>query len=200
MISELAEVDAGAVVGMGCKVWQLAQIREDAVVGHSCVIGRGAYVGAGVRIGDNVKLQNFALVYEPAVLGDGVFVGPGAILTNDRNPRSTDPVGRLKSGGDWNAEGVVVAAGASIGAGAVVLGGISIGEWAMVGAGAVVVHDVPDHGLAVGNPARLIGWVGRSGKRLRADGKQWICPATGETYDRTDRGLRLCDAGEVADQ
>lgn len=199
VISELAEVDPGAVVGAGCRVWQLAQIREDAVVGHNCVIGRGAYVGAGVRIGDNVKLQNLSLVYEPAVIGDGVFVGPGAILTNDRNPRATDPLGRLKSGGDWIAEGVVVAAGASIGAGAVVLGGVSIGEWAMVGAGAVVVRDVPDHGLVVGNPAGLIGWVGRSGERLRSDGKQWTCPVTGETYGRTDGGLSLRHAAEAGD-
>lgn len=198
VISELAEVDATAVVGVGCKVWQLAQIREGAVVGDNCVIGRGAYVGAGVRVGDNVKLQNLALVYEPAVLGDGVFVGPGAILTNDRNPRSTDPTGHLKSSSDWNAAGVVVAAGASIGAGAVVLGGISIGEWAMVGAGAVVVHDVLDHGLVVGNPARPIGWVGRSGERLRVDGELWKCHITGDTYDRTDRGLRLRNAEEVA--
>lgn len=120
-------------------------------------------MGTGVRIGDNVKLQNYALVYEPAELGDGVFVGPAVVLTNDRNPRSVGPEGRQKRGGDWEAVGVTVAEGASLGARSVCVAPLRIGRWAMVAAGAVVTHDVPDFGLVVGVPARRVGWVGRSG-------------------------------------
>lgn len=191
VIHELADVDKLAVVGAGCRVWQFVQIREKAVVGVDCVIGRGVYIGVGVRIGDNSKLQNYALVYEPAVLADNVFIGPGAVLTNDRHPRSTDPSGHLKSSGAWTSNGVQVATGASIGACAVVLAGVVIGEWALVGAGAVVVRDVPDYGLVVGNPATRIGWVGRSGERLLADGELWRCPSTGEVYGPVASGLRL---------
>ena len=130
------------------------------------MIGRGAYVGTGVQIGDNVKLQNYALVYEPAELGDGVFVGPAAVLTNDHYPRSVDPEGNQKRGGDWEAVGVTVAEGASLGARSVCVAPVRIGRWAMVAAGAVVTKDVPDFGLVVGVPARRVGWVGRSGVKL----------------------------------
>ncbi|NEC23334.1 N-acetyltransferase, partial [Streptomyces parvus] len=118
-VQPTAQVDESAVVGAGSSVWELAQIREGARLGEHCVVGRGAYVGAGVRIGDNVKLQNFALVYEPAELADGVFVGPAVVLTNDHNPRSVDPDGRQRRGGDWEPVGVTVAEGASLGARAV---------------------------------------------------------------------------------
>ena len=153
------------------------------------MVGRGAYVGTGVQIGDNVKLQNYALVYEPAELGDGVFVGPAVVLTNDHNPRSVDPDGKQKRGGDWEAVGVKVAEGASLGARSVCVAPVRIGRWAMVAAGAVVTKDVPDFGLVVGVPARQIGWVGRSGVRLvgaRDEPGVWECPQTGALYDERD--------------
>ncbi|MFF7277858.1 acyltransferase [Streptomyces griseorubiginosus] len=184
-----AQVDESAVLGEGTTVWDLAQIREGARLGSGCVVGRGAYVGPGVRIGDHVKLQNHALVYEPAVLGDGVFVGPAAVLTNDRSPRSVDPQGRLKRGGDWEAVAVEVAEGASLGARSVCVAPVRIGRWAMVAAGAVVVRDVPDHALVAGVPARRIGWVGRVGVRLveREGGPGvWECPETGALHDERD--------------
>lgn len=192
-----AQVDETADIGAGTVVWELAQIREKAALGAGCVVGRGAYVGPGVRIGANVKLQNYALVYEPAVLGDGVFVGPAVVLTNDRNPRSVDPAGGLKRGGDWTAVGVTVAEGASLGARSVCVAPIRIGRWAMVAAGAVVTRDVPDFALVAGVPARRIGWVGRSGVRLRpraAEPGAWECPQTGARYversaDAPDSGL-----------
>ncbi|WP_369207682.1 acyltransferase, partial [Streptomyces sp. PU-14G] len=155
-----AQVSDEAVVGAGTTVWELAQVREGAVVGMECVIGRGAYVGAGVRVGARCKVQNHALLYEPAELGDGVFVGPAVVLTNDRAPRAVDPDGTLKRAGDWHAVGVTVAEGASLGARAVCVAPVRIGRWAMVAAGAVVTCDVPDFGLVVGVPARWIGWVG----------------------------------------
>jgi acetyltransferase-like isoleucine patch superfamily enzyme len=171
-------------------VWELAQVREGARVGTECIIGRGAYVGTGVSIGNRVKLQNYALVYEPAELGDGVFVGPAVVLTNDTYPRSVDPAGNLKRAADWQAVGVVVEEGASLGARSVCVAPVRIGAWALVAAGAVVTRDVPAHALVAGVPARRIGWVGRAGARLepQPDGS-WRCPATGATDEEGSTGL-----------
>ncbi|MEU2800516.1 acyltransferase [Streptomyces sp. NPDC007117] len=192
-VQPTAQVDETAEIGDGSSVWELAQIREGAKLGEGCVVGRGAYVGTGVRIGANVKLQNYALVYEPAELGDGVFVGPAVVLTNDHNPRSVDPDGRQKRGGDWEAVGVKVAEGASLGARSVCVAPVRIGRWAMVAAGAVVTKDVPDFGLVVGVPARQIGWVGRSGVRLvEREGEPglWECPQSAALYEEKDGVLR----------
>jgi UDP-2-acetamido-3-amino-2,3-dideoxy-glucuronate N-acetyltransferase len=187
-----ADVDERASIGDGTTIWHLAQVREDAAIGRDCIIGRGAYVGPGVRLGDRVKLQNHALVYEPAVLEDGVFVGPAAVLTNDLYPRSADVDGGLKRPGDWDALGVTVRAGASIGARAVVVAGRTIGRYALVGAGAVVTRDVPDHALVVGSPAKRIGWVGRAGEPLKDAGDgRWLCPRTGEEYVEHDGRLTI---------
>jgi UDP-2-acetamido-3-amino-2,3-dideoxy-glucuronate N-acetyltransferase len=189
-----ADVDERANLGAGTRVWHLAQIREHARLGQGCVIGRGAYVGPGVVIGDNVKLQNYALVYEPARLEDAVFIGPAAVLTNDRYPRSTDVTGRPKQHADWDAHGVVVRTGASIGARAVIVAGVEIGRWALVAAGAVVTRDVPEFALVAGVPARRIGWVGRAGVSLSPDGdSQWRCPKTGEVFTEVDGLLKITD-------
>lgn len=179
-----ADVDDRAAVGAGTRVWHLAQVREDAVVGRDCVIGRGAYLGPGVRVGDRCKIQNHALVYEPAVLEDGAFVGPAVVLTNDLLPRAVNPDGSLKSADDWHAVGVTVRAGASIGARAVCVAPVTIGRWALVGAGSVVTRDVPDHALVVGSPARRVGWVGRTGARMEPAGTpgHWRCPVTGDAF------------------
>jgi UDP-2-acetamido-3-amino-2,3-dideoxy-glucuronate N-acetyltransferase len=185
-----ADVDESAVIGPGTTVWHLAQVRELARLGRECIVGRGAYVGPGVIIGDRVKLQNYALVYEPARLEDGVFIGPAAVLTNDLHPRSVDVTGTLKGPEDWQAAGVIVREGASIGARAVVLAGRVIGRWALVAAGAVVTRDVPDFALVAGVPARQAGWVGRAGQRLEEAGPgRWRCPRTGETYECADGAL-----------
>lgn len=186
-IDPSADVDDRAVVGTGTQVWHLAQVREDAVVGASCIIGRGAYIGPGVRIGNRVKIQNHALVYEPAIVEDGAFIGPAVVFTNDYFPRSVAPDGRLKSHSDWDAVPVVVREGASIGARAVCVAPVTVGRWAMVAAGAVVTRDVPDFALVAGVPARRIGWVGHAGLPLTAgqDGR-WHCPRTHATYIERD--------------
>jgi acetyltransferase-like isoleucine patch superfamily enzyme len=189
-----AEVHPSARVGDGTSVWHLAQVREDAVLGEDVVVGRGVYVGAGVRVGARCKIQNYALVYEPAVLEDGVFVGPAVVFTNDHNPRAVTPDGALKSASDWDAVGVTVREGASIGARAVCVAPVTVGRWALVAAGAVVVDDVPDHALVVGVPARRVGWVGRAGVRLVEDGGRWVCPQTGEVYAEGPDGVTRVEA------
>ncbi|MFJ3229727.1 acyltransferase [Streptomyces sp. NPDC086787] len=184
-----AQVDESAEIGDGSSVWDLAQIRDGARLGEGCVIGRGAYVGSGVRMGDNCKLQNYALVYEPAELGDGVFIGPAVVLTNDHNPRSVDPAGKQKRGGDWEAVGVRIADGASIGARSVCVAPITIGRWSMIAAGSVVTRDVPDFALVMGVPARQAGWVGHAGVRLverAGEDGVWECPQTGALYQEKD--------------
>ena len=192
-----ADVDERAAIGDGSSIWHLAQVREDAVLGRNCVVGRGAYVGTGVRIGDNCKIQNYALVYEPAVLEDGVFVGPAVVLTNDTFPRSINPDGTLKSGTDWQAVGVTLRHGCSVGARAVCVAPVTVGRWATVAAGSVVTRDVPDFALVAGVPARRLKWVGRAGVPLDHRGSgRWRCPETGDEFVEAD-GL-LTEAGTVA--
>lgn len=195
-IATNADVAEDVGIGEGSSIWQLAQIREGAILGCNCVVGRGAYVGAGVQIGDNVKIQNYALVYEPARLDQGVFIGPAVILTNDHYPRAVNPDGSPKSGKDWEPVGVTVLQGASVGAGAICVAPVTIGRWAMVAAGATVVGDVPDFALVVGVPARRVGWVGRAGTPLEpASGEPdlWVCTTTGARYRQVnDDRLEEC--------
>mgnify|MGYP003122225817 CR=1 FL=1 len=185
-----ADVAVTAQIGPGSSVWHLAQVRENAVLGSQCIIGRGAYIGSGVILGDNCKVQNYALVYEPAVLEAGVFIGPAVVLTNDTYPRAISADGSLKSANDWTPVGVTIRTGAAIGARAVCVAPVEIGRWATVAAGAVVTKDVPAFALMAGVPARRIGWVGKSGLRLVESGSAWVCPQTGEKYIEIDGVLR----------
>lgn len=183
-----ADVSPDATIGGGTSVWHLAQVREQAVLGRSCIIGRGAYIGPGVELGDNCKVQNYALVYEPAKLGDGVFIGPAVVLTNDTYPRAINPDGTLKSAHDWQPVGVTIETGASIGARATCVAPVTVGAWATVAAGAVVVKDVPPFALVAGVPAKRLAWVGKAGvplTRETPDGP-WICPTTGDRYIESD--------------
>jgi UDP-2-acetamido-3-amino-2,3-dideoxy-glucuronate N-acetyltransferase len=164
-VHSTATVEDGAIIGSGTRVWALAQIRSDARIGANCVFGRNTFVDIGVVLGNNVKVQNNASLFEGVEIDDGVFIGPHVIFTNDKVPRAVNPGGSLKSADDWELGRTKVGAGASLGAGVVVVTGTTIGSWAMIGSGSVVTRDVPAHALAVGNPARVIGWVSAVGDR-----------------------------------
>jgi len=178
-IHSTAIVSPQAHVGEGTKIWHQAQVREGATLGRNCILGKGAYIDSNVTVGDNVKIQNGASVYHGVTLEDGVFAGPGVVLTNDKFPRAINPDGTLKSDDDWEVSPTLVRRGASLGAGAVILPGVTIGQFAMVAAGAVVTRDVPDYGLVMGNPARLRGFVCTCGRRLQEE-------------EKLDGGVRMC--------
>jgi UDP-2-acetamido-3-amino-2,3-dideoxy-glucuronate N-acetyltransferase len=161
-----ADVSSHARIGAGTKIWQHCQVREKAEIGENCILSKGVYIDTGVKIGNNVKIQNGISVYHGVTLEDGVFCGPHCVFTNDKKPRSINLDGSLKGGDDWQISETLVRKGASIGAHATIVCGITIGAWAMIGAGAVVTRSVPDYGLVFGNPARLHGFVCPCGEKL----------------------------------
>ena len=180
---ETAVVDAGAEIGAGTKIWHFAHVLPGTRVGRNCNLGQNVMVGPNVQIGNGCKVQNNVAVYEGVTLEDDVFCGPSMVFTNVLLPRAH--VSR-------RAEFLptLIRRGASIGANATIVCGHTIGEYAMVGAGAVVTRDVADFALVIGAPARRIGWVSRSGERLKSD---LVCPRTGERY-RLEGG-KLLPAG-----
>ncbi len=171
-VHPMAEVEEGAEVGAGTRIWRQAHIRKHAHIGEECNVGKGVYVESHVRIGSRVKIQNHVSLFEGVTLEDGVFVGPHVCFTNDMYPRAITPDGRLKSGDDWEVTPTLVKYGASIGAGAVIVCGITIGEFALIGAGSVVTKDVSPHTLVLGNPARVYGYICRCARRLTHVGER----------------------------
>lgn len=161
-----ADISPDAQIGDGTVIWHQAQVREGACLGRDCVVGKGVYVDAGVNIGDNVKIQNYLSIYHGVVTEDGVFCGPHCVFVNDKHPRAINTDGSLKGADDWEVTLTRVCHGAAIGANSTILCGVTIGRWAMVGAGSVVTRDVTDHGLVLGNPARLRGFVCMCGEQL----------------------------------
>lgn len=159
-----AVVDETAKIGKGTKIWHFVHVRENAEIGENCVLGHAVYVDNAVKIGDRVKLENRANVYQGVKIEDDVFVGPHVTFTNDPYPRSFSA--------DWKIVPTIVKKGASIGAGSVVVCGVTIGEYAMIGAGSVVTNNISPHALACGNPARIRGFVCKCGRKLAEDRKQ----------------------------
>jgi UDP-2-acetamido-3-amino-2,3-dideoxy-glucuronate N-acetyltransferase len=167
-IHPTAEVSERAEIGAGTFIWHQAQVREGARIGCNCILAKGVYVDVGVTLGDNVKVQNYVSIYHGVTIEDGVFCGPHSVFTNDKRPRAINADGSLKAADDWELSPTLVKRGASIGANAVIICGVTVGEWAMIGSGSVVSRDVPDYGLVWGNPARLHGFVCPCGRRLEA--------------------------------
>ena len=164
-------VDENVSIGKGTKVWYFSHIQSGARIGKNCSIGQNVNIANNVKIGNNVKIQNNVSVYEGVELEDYVFCGPSMVFTNINRPRSEFP-----QRGSKFYEKTLVKKGASIGANAAILCGITIGEYAFIGAGAVVIKDVPDHALVVGNPGKIIGWVDKRGKKMEFDTKgQSVC-------------------------
>lgn len=167
-----AIVDPGAEIGDGTRIWHFTHVMESAIIGNQCILGQNVYIDRNVKIGDGVKIQNNVSVYDGVIIEDSVFIGPSVVFTNVINPRSfIERKHEFKK--------TLVEKGASIGANATILCGIRIGSYALIGAGAVVTEDVPPHGLLVGNPARLIGWVDQSGNKLHFDASG-ECISSGE--------------------
>jgi len=170
-----AVVDPGAVLGAGTRVWHFSHVSEGAWLGERCVLGQNVFVGRGVRIGDGVKVQNNVSVYEGVTLEDHVFCGPSVVFTNVRDPRSEI---------DRRAEfsPTLVRRGATLGANATIVCGVTVGRYAFVGAGAVVTRDVPDHALVLGVPAAVAGWVCTCGSRRPASEGEVACTSCGRAY------------------
>ncbi len=158
-IHPTAVADPGAHIGEDTQIWHFCHLMSGAVIGTNCRLGQNVFIDNNTFIGNGVKIQNNVSVYNGVQLQDDVFVGPSVVFTNVINPRSF--VERKKE-----FKTTVVKKGATIGANATIICGVSIGRYAMIGAGAVVTKDVPDFALVVGNPGRQVGWVNEAGNKV----------------------------------
>lgn len=171
-----AIIDTGCTIGNNTNIWHFSHVMSGAVIGESCVLGQNVFIGKKVRIGNGVRIQNNVSVYEGVELEDDVFVGPSAVFTNVINPRSA--VSRKNE-----FKTTIVKKGATIGANATIVCGITIGNFAFIGAGAVVTKDVPPYALMKGNPAVLSGWMSEFGKKLFFDNtNKAVCSESGQVY------------------
>lgn len=157
---ESAIIDEGAHIGSGTKVWHFCHIMPGAIIGEDCILGQNCFVANKVVLGKQVKVQNNVSIYEGVVCEDEVFLGPSMVFTNVINPRSV-----IERKDEFKK--TLVKKGATIGANATIICGVTIGKYAMIGAGAVVTKDVPDYALVVGNPAKMIGTVDKEGNTKR---------------------------------
>ena len=171
-IHNTAEVSDKANIGNNTKIWNLAQVRENAIIGENCIISKNVYIDEGVKIGNNVKIQNNVNVYHGVTIEDDVFCGPSMTFTNDLFPRAFNK--------DWKVTNTLVKKGASIGANATIVCGVTIGEYALIGSGSVVTRDVKPYSLVIGNPARHVGYVCKCGNKLDSN---MICNSCGEKIE-----------------
>jgi UDP-2-acetamido-3-amino-2,3-dideoxy-glucuronate N-acetyltransferase len=171
-------------VGPGTRVWAFAHVLAGARIGRDCNVCDGAFVENGASVGDRVTVKNQVMIFEGVRVADDVFLGPGVIFTNDLRPRA-----HIKRHGA-ELQTTTVQRGATLGAGVVVVCGVTIGEYAFIAAGAVVARDVPAHGFVVGNPGRLIGWACICGERL-PPALRCTC---GRAFERLGGGLRQLGA------
>ena len=183
-IHSSAVVDDPCDVGDGTKIWHFSHVMAESRIGRKCILGQNVHVASGVSIGDNVKIQNNVSLYTGVELEDDVFCGPSMVFTNVITPRS-----HVDRKSEY--QRTLVKRGATLGANCTIVCGVTVGQYAFVGAGAVVTHDVPDHALVVGVPARQIGWVCRCGVRLDVSASVGLCPECGNTYNAENGLLHL---------
>ena len=186
-VHESSYVDEGAVIGKGTKIWHFSHILSGAKIGESCTLGQNVSIAGGTVIGNNVKIQNNVSVYEGTVIEDDVFLGPSCVLTNVTNPRAQVVRKSLY-------EKTLIRRGASIGANATVICGITIGRYAFIAAGAVIAKDVPDYALMIGVPAHQKAWMSRHGHVLKNPGSDglYICPESSLRYKEVEQGIFRC--------
>ena len=163
-INKYAVVDDNVEIGEGTKIWHFTHVQSGSKIGKKCILGQNVNIANNVKIGNFVKIQNNVSVYEAVELEDYVFCGPSMVFTNILNPRSKYP----QVGADYYIK-TLVKEGASLGANCTIVCGITIGRFAFVGAGSVVIKDVPDFALVVGNPAKIKGWYSEGGYKLKFD-------------------------------
>jgi UDP-2-acetamido-3-amino-2,3-dideoxy-glucuronate N-acetyltransferase len=185
-IHESSYVDEGAEIGEGTKIWHFGHVMPGARIGRNCNIGQNVFIASDTVIGNSVKIQNNVSVYTGVILEDDVFLGPSMVFTNVVNPRSY-----INRKGEYQI--TIVKQGATIGANATIVCGVTLGKYAFVGAGAVVTHDVPDYALVYGAPARLQGWMCQCGKRLsfskNGDDETASCPECDSQYIKKGQAL-----------
>ena len=182
-----AVVDAPCEIGAGTKIWHYSHVLKGAKIGECCILGQNCQIADNVILGNNVKVQNNVSIYAGAIIEDDVFLGPSCVLTNVTNPRSQVNRHSLY-------ESTIFRRGATVGANATIVCGIELGRYCFIGAGAVVVKDVPDYALVVGNPARQVGWMSRHGHRLVDTDQDGImrCPESGYRYKEGPPGVLRC--------
>ena len=166
-IHETAVIDNGAKIGEGTKIWHFSHVMAGSKIGKNVSIGQNCFIGENVEIGNNVKIQNNVSLYDGVIIKDNVFIGPSAVFTNVIKPRSEYPTNKKYSG-------TLINNGVSIGANATIICGTVLGEYCFVGSGAVVTKDIPSNALVVGNPSKIIGWVGESGEKLEINGNKGL--------------------------
>jgi UDP-2-acetamido-3-amino-2,3-dideoxy-glucuronate N-acetyltransferase len=178
---ESAFIDPGVVIGDGTSIWHVSHVMKGSTIGNDCRIGQNVVIGPNATIGDGVKIQNNVSVYEGITLEDHVFCGPSIVFTNVYNPRSE--IRRMDE-----LRKTLVRRGATLGANCTILCGVTIGAYAFVAAGAVVIRDVPDYALVVGNPGRVAGWMCACGNRIRfgAGDGAGSCEACSARYRKAD--------------
>lgn len=182
-----AIIEKGARIGKDTKIWHHSQIQKGAQIGDDCMIGHNCFVASGAQIGNHVKLEANIDVWKGVILHDWVFVGPSAVFTNDMTPRAKYPKQKYPQYGQWLS--TIVKEGATIGANATILCGVTIGRSALIGAGAVVTKDVPDYGLVVGVPAKRIGWVCECGATLIFKTGKSVCSICEKKYSNNKTGV-----------